>query len=235
MLELDTVHCGDAVEWLKTLPEGCVDAVVTDPPYGQLGYAWDIEPEWEKLGMEFVRALTPNGSCAIWGSARTLYRSCVPALEKCGLVYRFEWVTVKPIGRLWSYKRPIRLHEFVVVLRKGKEGDTYSDLRAFGKQPNSVVNVLCYQSYMRKHKDATGHPTQKDLSFVRPVVAALAPPGGVILDCFAGSGTTCEAALLEGRHFLACDIDPGYCEIARKRIAEAKRALQPQLMEDPGA
>ena len=50
-----------------------------------------------------------------------------------------------------------------------------------------------------------------------------------VLDPYCGSGTTAVACVNTGRHFLACDVDEGYCDIARKRIADARRALQPQL------
>ena len=142
-----SVYCGNCIDVMSHLPNGAFSACITDPPYGQLGYKWDTVPNWDVFWQQIWRLLTDNASCAIWGSAKSLYWDAIPAAERVGFRYRFEWITKKLIGRLWSYKRPIRLHEFIAVLRKGKETEIYSDMRQFGKQPESVIDVLCYQAY----------------------------------------------------------------------------------------
>jgi len=72
------------------------------------------------------------------------------------------------------------------------------------------------------------HPTVKPLSLMRYLCRLTkTPDGGVVLDPFAGSGSTGCAAVLEGRDFIGIEMDPGYCEIARRRIAHW--AQQPPL------
>lgn len=213
----ELIH-GDCLTEMAKMPENSVDAVVTDPPYGELGYGWDNKQDWGMLGELFAKLCRNNSQVALWGDSKTLFRFASPALERNGFIYRFEWITKKPIGRLWSYRRPIRLHEFVGVFRKGKETKIYSDMRSFGKQPESVIRVLAYQSYMRKHRDATGHPTQKDLAFVVPMVSALCPPGGTVIDPFMGSGTTGVACVRTDRNFIGIEKEAEYVEIARARI-----------------
>jgi site-specific DNA-methyltransferase (adenine-specific) len=222
-----TLYLADCLEVMRGMPDRSVDAVVTDPPYGELGYGWDKAQDWAKLAALWAVVCRPVCQIVTWGDSRTLYQTAQPALEAAGFTFRFEWITQKPIGRLWSYGRPIRLHEFVGVFRRGKETEIYSDMRAFGTQPESVVRVLVYQAYMRRHKDATGHPTQKDLAFVRPLVEALCPEGGTVLDPFMGSGTTGVACVQTGRNFIGIEIDPTYFAMAEKRIREAM--MQPTL------
>ena len=74
------------------------------------------------------------------------------------------------------------------------------------------------------------------LELVRRLVTMLTDDGGTVLDCYVGGGTTAEACVLEGRDFLACDRDPDFCEVTRRRVAhwrvvsaDEARAHQPAL------
>jgi site-specific DNA-methyltransferase (adenine-specific) len=71
------------------------------------------------------------------------------------------------------------------------------------------------------------HPTVKPVDLMRYCVRLITPPGGLVLDPFAGSGSTGCGAVLEGFDFIGCDLSPEYAEIARARIAhwEAERGL----------
>jgi hypothetical protein len=76
------------------------------------------------------------------------------------------------------------------------------------------------------------HPTVKPLALMQWLCRLTkTPTGGIVLDPFGGSGTTAVAALLEGREFILIEQDPGYCDIARARIADAVRNHQPTLQE----
>jgi hypothetical protein len=69
------------------------------------------------------------------------------------------------------------------------------------------------------------HPTQKPLAVVRPFVQRLTEPGWTVLDPFMGTGTTGEAARMEGRNFIGIELDPHYYAIAERRIANAQPPL----------
>lgn len=66
------------------------------------------------------------------------------------------------------------------------------------------------------------HPTQKPLSLVRYLVRLVTPPGGTALDPFAGSGTTAEAALMEGCSAVVCEREAEYLELIRQRVERAR-------------
>ena len=68
-------------------------------------------------------------------------------------------------------------------------------------------------------KEKTGYPTQKPLGILRRIIAASSPPGGTVLDFFAGSGTTGVAAHELGRHFILVDNNPQALEVMRARFA----------------
>jgi len=65
------------------------------------------------------------------------------------------------------------------------------------------------------------HPTVKPLALMAYLVRLVTRKGGLVLDPFAGSGTTCKAAVLEGREYIGIERDPEYAEIARARVAHA--------------
>ena len=67
-------------------------------------------------------------------------------------------------------------------------------------------------------KEKTGYPTQKPLGILKRVVAASSNPGDVVLDFFAGSGTTLKVARDLGRHAIGIELNPEYCDLAVKRI-----------------
>lgn len=73
-------------------------------------------------------------------------------------------------------------------------------------------------------REKTGYPTQKPLPLLERIVRASSPPGGVVLDCFAGSGTTGEAALKLGRHFILVDSNPDACRVMKDRFAPYREA-----------
>lgn len=67
-------------------------------------------------------------------------------------------------------------------------------------------------------REKTGYPTQKPLGVLKRIVAASSPPGGLVLDFFAGSGTTGAAALELGRRFLLVDNNPEAIQVMRRRF-----------------
>lgn len=88
------------------------------------------------------------------------------------------------------------------------------------KTPHAVPNLR--NTTLRRNN----HPTVKPIALMRWLVRLVTPPGGTVLDPFAGSGTTGCAAVLEGFDFVGVELDPYYCDIARARIShhEPKQA-----------
>lgn len=64
------------------------------------------------------------------------------------------------------------------------------------------------------------HPTVKNTDLMRWLIRLVAPPGGLVLDCFAGTGSTGVAALAEGMRFIGIERDPEYAAMARRRIED---------------
>ena len=85
-------------------------------------------------------------------------------------------------------------------------------------------------------KEKLGYPTQKPIGVLRRIVCASCPPGGVVLDFFAGSGTTGAAALESGRHFVLVDASETAIAIMKKRFAQSDAVVfEPVALSLPGA
>jgi adenine-specific DNA-methyltransferase len=85
-----------------------------------------------------------------------------------------------------------------------------------GKNPSDVWDI---PNVKASHVEKTDHPCQFPVALVQRLVRALSPPGGIVADCFAGTATAGVAALIEGRSFLGCDINPDYVALGNDRLA----------------
>jgi DNA modification methylase len=114
-------------------------------------------------------------------------------------------------------------------------GDTGTASRYFsscGWSPEEEEDKLFHYSGKANKAERAGssHPTQKPVALMRWLVRLLCPPDGAVFDPFSGSGTTLEAALIEGRHALGCEITPEYWPDIERRV---KRALEATGREVP--
>jgi hypothetical protein len=91
-----------------------------------------------------------------------------------------------------------------------------------GKNPSDVWDI---PNVKAGHVEKTLHPCQFPVALVQRLVRALCPPDGLIVDCFAGSASTGVAALVEGRRFSGCDVNPIYVYIGRERLQECTRGI----------
>jgi len=205
---LDRIICGDCTGVLTELPAACIDLVVTDPPY-LVGYRDRAgrrvlgDDDAGLIGRAFAevgRVLKP-GRFAVsfygWKHSEVFLR----AWRRAGLrpVGHFVWVK--------NYASSVgvtqRCHELAYLLAKGSPAPPRFALR----------DVLRWRF--------TGnclHPTQKPVMALRPLIGAYSSPGEVVLDPFAGSGTTALAAAELGRHYLAIERSAACVRVARSRL-----------------
>ncbi len=228
------VHNGDCLDVLRSMPDASVDAVVTDPPYsvskvgsvhrGNGNRNLDFFPcdaDWAKMTgvvgaavAEMIRVAKPSASMYLWIGHRQM-GTVVSALESSGYSTRFlVWAKKCPAPPPpWS-GWPSGAELCVYAYRKGRQWNI-----APKDMPRS--NVIVADSFRHGQPGKVGHPTQKPLSVIEPLLRASTSEGDTILDPFCGSGTTGVACVMTGRNFVGIELDPTYCEIARRRIADA--------------
>lgn len=218
-----TVVQGDCLDVLRELPDGCVDAVVTDPPYG-ISYqsAWRTDKsQWKpKIANDdapFVwwlhdaaRALKMGGAliCFCRWDVQEAFRL---AIGWTGLKVRAQiiWDRVGH-GAGDPAVSPAPCHDVIWYATKGR--------RVFhGTRPTSMVRASRLQG------NALQHPNEKPLALMTSLVGSYVAPGDLVVDPFAGSGTTGASVFTvgEGRKCILIEKEPAYADICRKRVAEA--------------
>lgn len=110
------------------------------------------------------------------------------------------------------YKSTERL-KHKITMKNGKAWQPHPD----GRMAGDVWNFPVLAGRRFRH-EKVDHPTQKPLSISRRLVAHFSDPGDTVLVPFAGSGTECLAAHLEGRGYRGFDLNPGYVDLARQRL-----------------
>lgn len=235
---------GDSLDLLATLPPDSVDCIWTDPPYtlsngGVTCVGGKMVPvdkaDWDRSrGTEgdhafnrawlaaCYRVLTPAGTIWVSGTAH-VYPSVGFALQQEGYRILNDIVWQKPnpppnLGcRCFTHATEIVL--WATKARKGKDRYTFHyDRMKRENGDRQMKNVWCIPPPGAAEKAHGKHPTQKPVALVARCLRASTNPGDVVLDPFAGSGTTGVAALAEGCSFVGIDLDPAYLEIARLRL-----------------
>lgn len=118
-LTLNTIHCGDCLDWLPTLPDNSVDLIATDPPYGHGLFEWDKPPDVPGLGAEFARIVTPAGFVAVFGTMPYMFD------WHAGLVTS-GWDFLEHVAWIKRNSTPLcrlsRSHESILIYgRKGRK------------------------------------------------------------------------------------------------------------------
>jgi site-specific DNA-methyltransferase (adenine-specific) len=250
-MNLDILYTEECISGMAKLEDESVDMVLSDLPYGTTQCSWDtpipLPPLWE----QFERITRPNSAIVL--TAAQPFTSAL-IMSNPGL-FRYSWVweKSKATGYLNSKKRPMVAHEDILVFSKERpeyypqmrEGDPYNKGEAkrptavYGEQRSTLVKSSG-QRYPRsviyfKTAESEGkvvHPTQKPLALFEYLIQTYTRPGGVVLDCCMGSGTTAVAAIKTGRHFVGFEIDPQYASIATERIKKQNESLRPDKSHD---
>jgi site-specific DNA-methyltransferase (adenine-specific) len=238
------LYLGDCRDVLATVADASVDSAVTDPPYGETSLVWDV-PVGDWLPA-LDRVLKPEGSLWVFGSMRFLAPTIAGALSGSLAPWKFshEIVWEKHNGSGFQSGRFRRIHEFAAHFYRGAWDDIYkkqvvtmdatSRTRRSKRRPTHTGNIdqTAYVSedggprhqttvmYCRSDHGVALHPTQKPLGIVRPLIEYSCPPGGLVLDPFAGAGSVGVAARDMGREALLIEIDAGFCDTAISRLSQ---------------
>jgi site-specific DNA-methyltransferase (adenine-specific) len=209
---------GDCLERMKEIPDGSVDMILTDPPYG-IDYQSNFRKEKfnkiandKKIDMGFIddayRKLKDGGAIYLF-TRWDVYPEWKVDIERAGFKLKNLLVWHKAGGGLGDLKGAyIYNHEFCIYATKGRRllnGKRSSDVLQFSKGNTSEYK----------------HPTQKPLDLIAFLLEKSSLCNDVILDPFMGSGTTGVAAKNLNRSFIGIELDLDYFNIALERIESA--------------
>ncbi len=217
---LDTIHTGDCVEWLESLPDGCADSCVTDPPWMDYKTSRYDASKWHapvtflapELYMgEIYRVCTPTSGMIFW-SRWDVFQRHADAATSAGWTVKNMIVWAKPNHTAGDLEGNLgNQHECAAFATKGQ-------WRRFGKRDTNLWKERHLFSRAKRH-----HPTEKPVGLMARCVEWVSSNNHTVLDPFMGSGTTAVACIQMGRHFLGCEIKPKYVDIANKRIKQARQ------------
>ena len=232
---------------MNEIADDTVHLVVTSPPYcvGKVYETHQTFEDWLVLMRlvcgEIRRVLVPGGRAAIdvGGIGRSPYRPTqyyvTQVLLELGFLMRGEiiWVKGSSAGTstAWSSWRSASnptlrdIHEYVLVVSKDvmKRDRTGADTILRDELLENTKSVWTFPTESAKR---VGHPTPFPLELPRRLILLYSFSGDVILDPFCGSGTTCVAALMQGRRFIGYDNSSEFCDLARRRISQAEESLR---------
>ncbi len=181
----------DAMDLLKELPDGSVDAIITDPPFGTTAAIWDKAPDWCVLFKECWRVLKKNGVLVMFSQNPV----AADIISQQRGYFRYEWVWEKAqaVGILNANRMPLRAHELVLVFyralptwnkvpldnqrgkpyvakkEKGHRTEVYKD--ALYGVSGSVDGSRCPRDVVRFSRPMrTVHPTQKPVELIRYLI-----------------------------------------------------------------
>mgnify|MGYP000601469929 CR=1 FL=1 len=235
---------GDCLERMKEIPDGSVDMILTDPPYGTTACKWDsiipLEPMWEQL----KRIIKTNGAIVMTASQPfTSILTC----SNLGM-YKYSWVWEKnKCGNYMAAKyQPMKYHEDIVVFSNGgvntrskhpvpyfPVGIVGCNISKKGKDiPREGLNT--YHNLGKAHTQkatnypksiievncdkGTVHPTQKPVALMEYLIKTYTNEGETVLDFASGSFTTGVACVNLNRKFIGIEMDDYYFELGKERI-----------------
>lgn len=234
---LHSIHIEDAVKILKQIPDSSIQLVLIDPPYNlELDY-WDSFEnylDWAKTWLdEIYRILSDSGNCVIFGGFQYQDLKKGDLLEI--LHYTRHNTKLRFVNLIiWYYKNGMSAHRFfanrheeAIWLSKSKKyyfnldsvrlpfDDKTKELYKKDKRLNhdsidkgkNPTNVWEINRLNGNSKERVGHPTQKPIEIIRRFVKGLSFPGSIVLDFFAGSGTTGRVCIEESRNSILVDTD----------------------------
>lgn len=238
-LPIDQIVCGDNCDVMRSWPDRCVNAIITDPPYGITQNEWDSVPDLEAWWQEVWRVC----SGAVVMTANQPFTSKVVMSQLKWFRWADVWHKSQARGHLNAKVMPLREHEDILVFCKSRVTyhPQFSAKPAENIRPNTprTKQTGCYgnhgleskrsvdadvsypRSVVKFSNDQSGlHPTQKPQKLFEYLIQTYTNEGDLVCDPFCGSGTTAAAAKNTGRRFIGIEINPEYVEISKKRLAQ---------------
>ncbi len=247
---------GDCLELMKDIPNGSIDMILCDLPYGTTACKWDTIIPFDKLWEQYERIIKPNGVIVLFGAEpfTTLLR-----MSNFNM-YKYDWIWNKTQSTSFGLakKQPMRTYENIAVFYKKQP--TYNPImtpktriiddrnwKSNGKSENGNFaskekhKFVRNESYPKNiiHINSTSkecnnlnrvHPTQKPIELFEYLIKTYTNEGELVLDNTAGSGTTAIACLKTKRQFIVMEKEQKYYDIILKRVGDFNKNFEPQTL-----
>lgn len=246
------LYLGDCLEVMKEIPDGSVDMVLADLPYGTTACKWDIIIPFDKLWAEYRRVTKDNAAIVLF-SSQPFTSALVMSNPK---EFKYEWIWEKAVGSNFVALKyqPMKEHENILVFSKrthkyypikeprkgsGAARSKYGGSVTGGEAEVSGVartqagkfydpdfrNPSSVQYFNNREIERGLHPTQKPIALCEYLIKTYTQEGETVLDNTMGSGSTGVACLNTRREFIGCEKEQRYFDIAKDRCLQKELAL----------
>ena len=248
-----SLHHGDCLEVMKQIPDGSVDMVLCDLPYGTTACKWDTIIPFDLLWPTYLRVCKENAAIVLFAG-----QPFTSLLVSSNLkMFRHEWIWQKNRGSNFAntVREPFKEHEEILVFSRGRW--TYNkqmqertgggadrvkyglrwmsqseNYRKFANRETVIQPTLRVPSSVQKFNTEVGlHPTQKPVSLLSYLIKTYSNQGELVLDNCMGSGSTGVACIETERNFIGIEKEDEYFNIAKERIAKAQTLPKQQELE----
>lgn len=228
---------GDCLELMKDIPDGSVDMILCDLPYGTTACKWDSVIPFEPLWEQYRRIIKPHGAICLFGNEPFTSELIHSNLK--GFKYRWDWNKRRPSGMTYARWRPMQQTEDICVFTKNGEKTVYNpqmikrekpvkgrvckDTELYGGKRTGYSATYEYKNpvtlieFLKVGQGAV-HPTQKPVDLLEYLIKTYTNPGETVLDNCMGSGSTGVACVNTGRSFIGMELNEEYFKIATERI-----------------
>ena len=229
---------GDCFDHLESIEDNSIDFICIDPPYGITAQTWDNVVSFDKLWTQFNRIRKSNCVIAIFGSQPFTTKVITSNLTE--FKYCWYWVKNQATNFFCAKHQPLRKIEEIVIfggkIYNPQISDGHKptpkivaehDSRVYGgknkrnhaggkttRYPDNVLDFKCVHNYERLHGN------QKPVDLLEYLIRTYSNEGDVILDCFAGSGSTLVAAKNLNRQFIGIEQNEEFVQICEKRLED---------------
>lgn len=232
------LYQGDCLEEMNKIPDGSVDLILADPPYGTTACKWDSVIPFEPMWNHLCRILKKGGAVALFGS-----EPFSSALRMSNIKwYKYDWYWDKkiPSGMSYAKYQPMRQIENISIFSDGKTVYNPQKVKrdkpikgggmSKGETTNNQNLIALHKEYDTKNpttliafdkiRNGSVHPTQKPVALLEYFIKTYTKEGNVVLDFTMGSGSTGVACANTDRRFIGIELDENYYHISKKRIEE---------------
>jgi len=258
MVEINEVHHGDCLELLQLLPDCCADLIFADPPYNlqiskdlfrpDRSHVSAVNDVWDKFDSfrayddftgawlkECRRVLKETGTIWVIGTYHNIFRVGA-IMQDTGfwILNDIIWVKTNPTPNFMG-TRFTNAHETLIWASKSRDSKYtfhYQALKGFNddlQMRSDWLIPVCKGPERIREEGKKAHPTQKPEELLYRIILGTTNPDGLVVDPFAGSGTTAAVARRLGRNFIAFEKDLSYVSLARERIGKITPLGKPLL------
>lgn len=244
------LYLGDCLDVMKQIPNGSIDMIACDLPYGVTQNKLDIIIPFEPLWSEYKRIIKERGCIALFAQG-VFFVELVQSNRK---MFRYDlvWDKVLTTGFLNAGRMPLRQHEQIAIFYKklpeyhpqfteGKplhsKGFSYMDkehknnnygqfhMTDDSRKESTEKYPTSIIRVPKPHPSIALHRTEKPVELLKWLILTYSNKGDTIMDNCMGAGGCGVACAKTGRKFIGIEKDPGYFEIAKNRIEEAYKKV----------